>query len=88
MKAGLLKWMSMWRTTKEKPGASFSRRLEQRAVVGADQAQVIGAAALHEAQVARVIDDAGKIGVLVVDAHLLVVHAVRGFRRRDEPSRR
>ena len=51
-------------------------RLEQRAVVGADQPQVIGAPALHEAQVARVIDDAGEIGVLVIDAHLLVVLAV------------
>src|SRR5581483_6850117 len=53
--------------------------LEQRAVVGADQAQIIGAAALHEAQVAGVIDDAGKIRVLVIDAHLLVVAAAADF---------
>ena len=54
-------------------------RLEQRAVVGADQTQIIGAPALHEAQVARVIDDAGKIRVFVIDAHLLMVLAVADF---------
>ena len=43
--------------------------LEQRALIGAEQAQIVGAAALHEAQIARVIDDAGKIGVLVIDPH-------------------
>ena len=52
------------------------RLLEQRAMVGADQAQVVGAAALHEAQIAGVIDDTGKIGVLVIDAHRLRVAAV------------
>src|SRR4029079_16349524 len=31
------------------------------------QAQMIGASALHEAQIIGVIDDAGKIGVLVID---------------------
>ena len=30
---------------------------------------MIGAPALHEAQVVGMIDDAGKVGVLVVDAH-------------------
>src|SRR6185437_9392355 len=53
--------------------------LEQRAMVGADQAQVVGAAALHEAQVAGVIDDAGKVRVLVIDAHLLMVAAAADF---------
>src|SRR5262249_31449415 len=45
------------------------RRFEQRAVVGADQPQIVGAPALHEAQIARVIDDAGKIRVFEIDAH-------------------
>ena len=53
--------------------------LEQRAVVGADQAQIIGAPALHEAQIIGVIDDAGEIGVLVIDAHDLHVPAVADF---------
>ena len=37
---------------------------------------MIGAAALHEAQIVGVIDDAGKIGVLVIDADLHVMAAV------------
>src|SRR6266581_3230081 len=41
--------------------------LEQIAVTGADPAHVLGAAALHESQEARVIDDAGEVGVLVID---------------------
>jgi hypothetical protein len=32
-------------------------------VVGADHAQIVGAPALHEAQIAGVIDDAGEITV-------------------------
>ena len=50
--------------------------LEQRALIGAEQAQVVGAAALHEAQIARVIDDAGKVGVLVIDPDRLEMPAV------------
>src|SRR5262249_44946048 len=42
---------------------------EQCAMPGADKAQMIGAAALHEAQIGGVIDDAGKVGVLVIDAN-------------------
>src|SRR5207244_6182441 len=42
---------------------------EQRAMSGADEAQMIGAAALHEAQIGGVIDDSGKVGVLVIDAN-------------------
>jgi hypothetical protein len=38
-------------------------------MTGAEQAQMIGAAALHEAQISGVIDDAGKIRVLVIDAN-------------------
>ena len=54
-------------------------RLEQRAMVGADQAQIVGAPALHVAQVVGVIDDAGEIGVLVIDAHRHGVAAVADF---------
>ncbi len=43
MRAGLRKSIVIERTTKAKPGASASACLEQRAVVGADQAQIIGA---------------------------------------------
>src|ERR1700737_1573354 len=42
----------------------------------AHQPQMIGPSALHEAQVIGVIDDAGKIGVFVIDADLHVVPAV------------
>src|SRR5262249_38524822 len=38
-------------------------------MTGAEQAQMIGAAPLHEAQISSVIDDAGKVGVLVIDAN-------------------
>ena len=54
-------------------------RLEQRAMVRADQAQIVGAPALHEAQIVRVIDDAGEIGVLVIDPHRHRVAAVAQF---------
>ena len=71
--------MLMWAHDEGKARRLGLRLLEQRAVVGADQAQIVGAAALHEAQVARVIDDAGKIRVLVIDPHLLMVLAVADF---------
>ena len=79
MRAGLRKSMVIERTTKANPGASFSRRLEQRAVVGADEPQIIGAAALHVAQIIGVIDDAGEVGVLVIDAHGEHMAAVADF---------
>ena len=59
-------------------------RLEQRAMIGADQPQIIGAAALHVAQVVGVIDDAGEVGVLVVDADRRESDGRRGFHRRGE----
>jgi hypothetical protein len=37
---------------------------------------MIGPPALHEAQIIGMIDDAGKIGVLVVDADLHMVAAI------------
>ena len=43
--------------------------LEQRALVSAEQPQVVGPAALHEAQIARVIDHAGKVRVFIIDAN-------------------
>ena len=49
---------------------------EQRMLLGAHQPQMIGASALHEAQIIGVIDDAGKIRVLVIDADLHVMAAV------------
>ena len=73
MRAGLRKSIDIERTTKAKPGASRSACFEQRALVGAEQAQIVGAAALHEAQIAGVIDDAGKVGVFVIDPDGLVV---------------
>ena len=68
MRAGLRNSIVIERTTKAKPGASCPVCLEQRAMVGADQAQIIGASALHVAQIIGVIDDAGEIGVFVIDA--------------------
>ena len=55
------------------------RLLEQRMLLGAHQPQMIGAPALHEAQIIGVIDDAGKIRVLVIDADLHVMAAVADF---------
>ena len=46
-------------------GEPFRREL---AVMDAEQPQIVGAAALHEMQIARVIDAAGEIGVLEIDA--------------------
>ncbi len=46
-------------------GAALRRQL---VVVDADEAEIVGAAALHELQIARVIDAAGKIRVLEIDA--------------------
>ena len=45
-------------------------------LLGAHQPQMVGAPALHEAQIIGVIDDAGKIGVLVIDADLHVMAAI------------
>ena len=42
--------------------------LEHNPVLDAMRAQEFGASALEETQVRGVIDDAGKIGVLVIDA--------------------
>ena len=42
---------------------------EQGAVIGTEQAQIVGAAALHEPQIIGVIDDAREVGVLVIDPH-------------------
>ena len=49
---------------------------KQRVLLGAHQPQMIGPSALHEAQIIGVIDDAGKIGVLVIDPDLHVMAAV------------
>src|SRR6516164_5955429 len=49
---------------------------KQRVLLRAHQPQMVGTAALHEAQVVGVIDDPGKIGVLIIDADLHVMTAV------------
>src|SRR6185437_16964716 len=54
-------------------------RLEQRAVIGANEPQIVGAAALHVAKVVGVIDDAGEVGVLIVDADGEEMTAVRVY---------
>ena len=79
MRAGLRNSICIARTTKAKPGSLALRLREQGAVIGAEQAQIIGAAALHEAQIIGVIDDAGEIGVLVIDPHRHEVAAASGF---------
>ncbi len=43
---------------------------EDRPVMNAERAQKFGAAALQEAQIGRVIDDAGEIRVLIIDAEV------------------
>ena len=76
IRAGRRKSICIERTTKAKPGVSACASRKQRVLLGAHQPQMIGAPALHEAQIIGVIDDAGKIGVLVVDADLHVMAAV------------
>jgi hypothetical protein len=58
----------MRRTTKGERLAAVSA-LEQRVVTDADQPHEIRAGALHEAQIARVIDHLRKVGVFEVDAN-------------------
>ena len=45
-------------------------------MIRAEQPQVVRSAALHEAQVVGVIDDAREISVLVIDTHLHVMAPV------------
>src|SRR5262245_19072102 len=45
-------------------------------MVGAEQAQVVGAPPLHEAQIIGVVHNAGEIRVLVIDANVLDMTAV------------
>src|SRR5262249_15902169 len=42
---------------------------EQAHLIDAEQAKIVAAPALHEAQIVGVVDDAGEIGVLVEDRH-------------------
>src|SRR4029079_19386404 len=65
--------------SESKSGCLFFSLLEEGAVVGPDQPQIIRAAALHETQIACVIDDAGEIRVFVVDADGLMMPAVANF---------
>ena len=61
------------------PRRFLLRRLEQRAMVGADQPQIIRTPALHVAQIIGVIDNAGEVGVFVINAHGEMVAAVADF---------
>ena len=63
-------------------------RFKQRAMVGTDQTQIIGAPALHVAQIIGVIDDAGEVGVLVIDAHGKEVAAVADFAVKRDTGHR
>src|SRR5215475_2663365 len=48
-------------------------------MVGADQPQIVRPSALHESQIACVIDNAGEIRVFVIHAHGLMVSTVVNF---------
>ena len=50
-------------------GIGALARFMHHALVDADTGQHVRPRALHEMQIARVIDDARKIGVLEIDAH-------------------
>ena len=76
IRAGRRKSSCIERTTKAKPGVSSCACSNSACCVGAHQPQMVGAPALHEAQIIGVIDDAGKIRVLVIDADLHVMAAV------------
>ena len=79
MRAGLQK-VDVHRTHDEgEPRRFLFGRREQRAVISAEEAQIIGAPALHEAQIIGVVDDAGEVGVLVIDAHGKYVPPVADF---------
>ena len=67
----------MHRANHEGKTRGFLLRLfEQRMLLGAHQPQMVGAPALHEAQVIGVINDPGKVSVFVIDADLHVMAAV------------
>src|SRR5215470_147682 len=48
-------------------------------MIGADQPQIVRSSPLHEAQIACVIDNSGKIRVFVIYAHGLMVPTVANF---------
>jgi hypothetical protein len=54
----------------------FSIRIDEIALGAAQAAQIIGAAALKEMQVAGVIDQTGKIGVFIIDPLVQPVAAI------------
>ncbi len=77
--AGFRKSIVIERTTKAEARGVVPRFLEQRLLIGAEQAQVIRSAALHETQKIRVIDNLAGIGIFKVDTHLHVVPSVSNF---------
>ena len=53
---------------------------EQRALVGTEQPQIVGATALHETQVVRVIDDAGELWLAnIATQRLDSIGALEGY---------
>ena len=75
--AGRLEIFDLHRANHEcEPRRLVLRFREQRMLIRAEQPQIVGAAALHEAQIVGVINDAGEIGVFVIDTHLHDVLAV------------
>src|SRR5579871_451267 len=78
IRAGLRKSIFIERTTNVGGRLSLGFR-KQGVLLGAHQPQMVGAAAFHVAQIIGVIDDAGKIRVLVIDADLHVMPAVTDF---------
>ena len=64
-------------------GEAFRREL---AMMDAEQPQIVGAPALHEMQIARVIDAAGKIRVLEIDALEKLVAGLASAGRQSRPS--
>ena len=78
MRAGFKKSNVMRRTTKA-AGSDPSVAVDQPAVIAAEQAQEIGATALAPAHVARVVDEAGEIRVLEINAHRQHVRARRAI---------
>ena len=58
--------------------------LEQAALIGTEKPQMVRAPALQETQVVGVIDDAGKVGVLVIDPHRHHVPAIANLAVESE----
>ena len=83
MRAGPRKSISMRRTTQTILSPCLP--LSELGVVDAGEPQIVGAPALEEFEIARVVDDAGEIGVGVVDARHQPVPERQSARRKARP---